>query len=477
MSAKGKYGRLINNTAIIAAGQIGSKVLVYLLVRFYTAVLSETEYSIASNITETATLLIPIISLGIGEAVFRFAMDKAYEKSDVFTSGFAVFLAGSLLFAGVIPILIVIPYFDGSEWLVIVYVICSILHSICSQFIRAQNRFKLYAVQGMINTALTIVCNLIFLLPLKMSFTGYVLSVVVADFLTTVFIFTYAKLWKYFNFRAVSRGTVRDMLKYSIPMIPTTIFWWVTNVSDRFMVTYFCGDAVNGIYAVAYKVPTLLMVLSGIFVNAWRNSAVDERESDDYKQFFGKVFGYFTNIIFLIAAAIIAFTPVITNVMFDPSYADVWWYIPVLTCAMVFFNFVSFTGSVYVAEKKTVWSFITSFAGALLNVVLNLILIPRFGAYGAAIATVCSFVLVFLLRLMTTRRMVRYPVNYFSLTINSIIISVQTLAMTERFTGWLIVEIALFIAAIIINAPPLFKAMRVIIKGRSDSRDKQESEK
>ena len=474
MADRKRYHRLINNTAIIALGQIGSKVLVYLLVRLYTSVMSTAEYSVASNITETSTLLIPLISLGIAEAVFRFAMDKKYSEKDVFTSGFVVFFAGCLLFAAAIPILIAIPYFDGSEWLVVVYVIASILHSLCSQFIRAKGWFKLYAVQGLINTALTITFNIIFLIPLKMSFTGYVLSVAVADTLTMLFIVLVAKLWRYIDFRAVGGKTVRDMLRYSIPMIPTTIFWWVTNVSDRFMVTGFVGDDVNGLYTAAYKIPTLLMVLSGIFVNAWRNSAVDEKDSSDYKVFFGNVFDLFSDIIFLIAAILITFTPVITNLMFAKAYHEAWVYIPILTCAMVFFNFVSFTGSVYVVSKKTVWSFITSLAGAVLNVVMNLMLIPWLGAYGAAIATAASFVLVFILRIITTRKMVEYPVNMAKLITNTVVMAALAAVMTIRFPGWLIFEILLFVFALAVNAPPIIRATRKILasrrgKGKSDN--------
>ena len=464
MSQKGRYGRLVNNTAIIAAGQIGSKVLVYLLVRLYTEVMSSPEYSMASNITETSTLLIPLISLGIGEAVFRFAMDKNYSKKDVFTSGFVTFLLGSLLFIGIVPILVAIPYFDGVEWLIIVYVIASILHSICSQFIRARSQFKLYAVQGLINTSLTIFFNIIFLIPLKMSYIGYVLSVAVADTLTMLFIFIGCKLWTCFDLKAVRLGTIKSMLRYSIPIIPTTIFWWVTNVSDRFMVTYFKGDAVNGLYSAAYKIPTLLMVLSGIFVNAWRNSAVDERESSDYRMFFGRIFDLFSDIIFLIASGIITFTVLITKLMFAKDYFDAWIYIPVLTFAMVFFNFVSFTGTVYVVEKKTVWSSLTSFAGALLNVILNLILIPVFSATGAAIATAASFVLVFALRIITTRKMINYPVNFTKLYVNTALLTIQALIISFPVPGKYIIAGLLLIMAMIINAPPLIRAGVQIVK-------------
>ncbi len=466
MSEKGKYRRLLNNTAIIGAGQIGSKVLVYLLVRLYTSVMSSAEYSVASNVTETATLLIPLISLGIGEAVFRFAMDKSYSKKDVFTNGYVAFFLGALLFALALPVISAIPYFEGLSWLIVLYVVSSVLHTLCSQFIRAEGKFKLYALQGLINTSLTIVCNIIFLIPLQMSYVGYVLSVCVADLLSMLLIFVGAKLWSYFDFRAVKADTLKQMLKFSIPMIPTSIFWWITNVSDRFMITYFVGDSVNGLYSAAYKIPTLLMVLSGIFINAWRNSAIDEKDSDEYNSFYERVFDMFSGIIFIIASGIVAFTPLITFLMFDPSYGDAWIYIPVLTAAMVFFNFVSFLGSVYVVSKKTVWSFVTSLAGALINIALNFILIPRIGALGAAVATLASFVVVFVLRVITTRMITSFNLKLPKLVLNSSLLALQCIAMNTRIPCWIVIEALCLTALVALNALPYLNMMRDFIKKR-----------
>ena len=467
MAQKGKYRRLLDNTAVIAAGQIGSKVLVYLLTRLYTSVMTSSEYSVASNLTETATLLIPLISLGIGEAVFRFAMDKSYSKKDVFTSGYAAFLMGAFLFAAAIPVLCSIPYFEGLEWLIVTYVISSILHTICSQFIRAQGQFRLYALQGLLNTVLTITCNVIFLIPLNMSYVGYVLSVSVADLLSMIFIFVSARLWQYFDIGSVTSATLKDMLKFSIPMIPTTIFWWVTNVSDRFMITYFVGDSVNGLYSAAYKIPTLLMVLSGIFINAWRNSAIDEKDSKEYKSFYERVFDMFSGIIFIIASGIIAFTFLLTYIMFAPDFRSAWIYIPVLTCAMVFFNFVSFLGSVYVVSKKTVWSFITSLAGALLNVVLNFLLIPIIGAMGAALATLASFVIVFILRVITASRITSFNMHLPKLVLNGIILGVQCFVIIKQIPFWIVAEIICLAVMIAVNGVPYFRLALDFLKSRN----------
>lgn len=466
MAADKRYKKLMGNTAIIGIGQLGSKVLVYLLVRLYTSVMSQAEYSVATNITETATLLIPLLSLGIGEAVFRFAMDRSYDKKDVFSGGFVTAAMGALMLAAVIPILCSIPYMQGREWLVVVYVLSSILHTICSQFIRAEGKFKLFAIQGILNTALVITFNIIFLIPLQMSYIGYVLSVAVADFFATVFMVIAGKLWQHFDLKAVQKSTILDMLKYSIPMIPANIFWWITNVSDRYMVTWFCGDAVNGLYSASYKIPTLMMTLSGIFVTAWRNSAVDERESRDSAAFYEKVYGAFASVVFLMAGAIIAFAKIITMIMFDPSYHEAWVNIPVLTLAMVFFNLVSFLGSLYVAEKKSMYSFLTSMAGAVVNIGLNLLLIPVIGAMGAALATFASYLVAFGLRVWTAKKIKPFPMHMGRNLLSSILVTAQAVVILLSFPGWIFVEGILLAAVVALNCKPLLQMAFLLLGGR-----------
>lgn len=462
-----RYKKLAGNTAIIGMGQLGSKILVYLLVRLYTSVMSNAEYSIASNITETATLLLPIISLSIGEAVFRFGMDRELNQKEVFTGGFAAFLIGSVLFSLVIPVLCAIPYMQGREWLVVVYVIASVLHTICSQFLRAQGKFKLYAVQGLVNTALTITCNIIFLIPLQMSYIGYVLSVAVADFLATVFMVVCGKLWKYFDLRAIRRSTILSMLKYSIPMIPAAIFWWITNVSDRYMVTYYLGDQVNGLYSASYKIPTLLMVLSQIFINAWRNSAVDEKDSADGAGFYERIFTAFSSFVFLLGGGIIAFSGVITYLMFDPSFHDAWVYIPVLTIAMIFYDLVSFLGSLYVVEKKSMYSLLTSLAGAAVNILLNFLLIPtKLGAMGAAIATMASYMVCFVLRIFTTKKIKPFPMHLGVVWLNTLLVLAMSAVILTKFTAWFVVEGILLLALLFLNWKPLWVVVKLVLGDR-----------
>jgi len=458
MAALDKYKYLLKNTALATIGGLGSKLLVYLLVRFYTSVLSTGEYGLASNITETATLLLPIISLGIADAVFRFTMDASYKKSEIFSAGFTTLAFGCISFLLVVPALLWIDLLDGYEWVIVSYILCSCVHSICHEYVRAQGKFGLCAIQGILNTLIMIGCNILFLLVFKMGVTGYVLSTVVADFITTIFLIIIEKLYRSFDFRSVRASTIKSMLKYSLPMIPSTICWWITNVSDRYMISWFIGESVTGLYAAANKIPSLMMVLAGIFINSWKNSAVMENESSDGAEFFSNVFDAFSGVLVIVSSGIIAFTQVITFIMLDQSYHSGWIYIPMLTFSMIFFNYDSFFGSIYVAKKKSNLSFYTSVIGALTNVGLNLWLIRTpLGAMGAAIATVASYFIVFVLRLITTRKLMPFKINFLKLTSNFVILAVQMASIMTQHTLWIAVQAVCLCAILAINGSKLLK--------------------
>lgn len=469
MAKTDKYKYLLKNTGLATIGGLGSKILVYLLVRFYTSVLTTAEYGLASNVSETATLLLPIISLGIADAVFRFAMDKEYNQNEVFSAGFMTLGMGCLSFLFVVPVLLWVDLLDGYEWVVVSYILCSSVHGICNEFVRAHGKYGLCAVQGILNTLIMIGSNVLFLLVFKMGVTGYVLSTVVADLLSTIFLIIAAKLYRSFAFGSVRTSTVKSMLKYSLPMIPSTICWWVTNVSDRYMITWFIDESVTGLYAAANKIPSLMMVLAGIFINSWKNSAVMENESSDRSEFFSNVFDAFSSVLVMVSSAIIAFTQVITFIMLDKSYHSGWIYIPVLTFSMIFFNYDSFFGSIYVAKKKSNLSFYTSVAGAVTNVGLNLWLIRTpLGAMGAAIATVASYFIVFILRLISARRILPFDMKPVKLTANFGVLIIQLVSIMTQHRFWIPVQIICLGAIVAINGVKLLKfASRLLKKDHS----------
>lgn len=448
-----KYKTLLSNTLLISIGTFGSKILVFFMVRFYTGYLTPSDYGTADLITQTANLLFPIISLGITDGVFRFALDNERGRRSVFTVGFITITAGSVLFLAIVPLLNTVKEFKGYIWLIVIYTLASCYHSLCSQFIRARGNTVLFSVQGIINTALVIGLNILFLAVMRIGITGYVLSVVLADLLCTVFLFVKERLWTQFTLHP-RKIAFRRMLRYSIPLIPATIFWWITSVSDRYMVNAIIGSAENGIYAVSYKIPTILTLVSTIFMQAWQFSAVTESHGDrkEHIRFFTNVWRSFQAVMFLAGGVIIAFSKPAIRILSTEQYYSAWQYVPLLSAAMIFTAFVSFTGTVYIVTKQSGISFITAMAGAVINIVLNLLLIPSpLGVQGAAIATFLSYFAVFLIRAVNSRKYIPFKLNGKHIAVNTVLITVQILFYVLELPLWIPVQAVCLIAMAAIN--------------------------
>lgn len=432
-----RYQTLAANTALISIGTFGSKLLVFLMVRFYTGYLTPAEYGTADLITQTANLLIPLVSLDITDGVFRFAADCSHGRANVFSVGFRTVTLGSVILLLVIALAQGIPDIHSYGFLLAAFVIASCYHALCAHFVRAMGNTALFAAQGLINTALFIILNILFLAVFQWGIRGYVLSTTIANFITTVFLIRKERLWKYLRFTP-ERTLQRRMLRYCIPLVPTAIFWWIMGVSDRYMVKWFLGSNANGIYAVAYKIPTILTILATVFMDAWQLSAI--AESGDRKthlRFYGRVWDAFASAVFLGAGAIIALSPLLIRLMADEPYYTAWQYIPMLTLSMAAAAFSNFMGSVYVVTKKSGASFWTSLIGALVNIALNLCLIPKIGIQGAAAATFVSCLAVFLIRTVSARRLLSFPLSNGKLAIGIFTLLMQTLFILLRWPGWI----------------------------------------
>ena len=468
--SQNKYKTLLSNTMLISLGTFGSKLLVFFMVRFYTGYLTSADYGTADLITQSANLLLSVISMGITDGVFRFAINHVKHRKRIFSIGLYTITLGGLLLFGILPLLGLVPKMNLQPylWLIGLYIMASCYHTLCAQFIRAEGKTALFAVQGMINTLLVILLNILFLAVLHMGITGYVLSIVLADVFCALMLFIREKLWRQLMLNP-GWAYWKEMLLYSIPMIPATIFWWITSVSDRYMVTGFISESANGIYAVSYKLPTILTLVSGIFMEAWQFSAVSESVGDkrEHTRFFSRVWCAFQAVMFLAAGAITALAKPAVHVLAAPSYFEAWKYVPVLSAAMVFSSLVSFLGSVYMVEKNSMRTFLTAMVGAVLNIILNLILIPGpLGIQGAAIATCASYLVVFLIRAADVRRFIPFKLYTLGIIENCVILTVQILFMVLELPGWVAVQIIGLAVMLWLNRTPLLSTFNRVLSMR-----------
>ena len=465
-----KYARLLTNTAVFTVGKLLSKLLTFFMVALYTECLTTAEFSLADLVTNMANLLIPLACAGISEGIFRSAAARDGDKEAFFTNGLLVYGIGSVVFLCLCPILGLFPRFAGSVWLIAAYVVVANLHTVVSQYLCAIGRTKLFAGQGILNTALVIGLNILFLPVLDYGVTGYVCSIILADLLTTVFLIAVTRLWRAVKPRTVSRRTVKTMLKFCLPLVPTTIFWWITGVSDRYMVAAMVSEEVNGLYAAAYKIPNLLIYAISIFDSAWKLSVSAEDDPAACAAFYSKVWRAYTTLAFIGGGCLILASHLCARILFAAAYEEAWVYIPTLTFATVFTALCTFLGSVYFASRKTVGSMLTAMAGAALNVALNLTLIPTFGAMGASVATFASYFAVCLLRLMTGRRLIPFKGEWGRLAVNTLLMGGLTAVVTLSEGGVLPVLLMYGVAGGIFLLMLVFNAKAVLELARDGKR-------
>ncbi len=456
-----RYKKLASDSVVMLIGTFSSKLLVFLLMPLYTAILSPAEYGTAELITGTANLIMPFACIGITSGIFRFAMDRDANKAEVFSTSVTVLLLGMV---GLLAISIPIALFGEQREavvLIVLYVLLADLQAVCAQYVRAIDLPKLFAGQGVFNTLFTILANILFLVVFDMGMTGYVLAVIVGNAATILLLVWRAKLWRVFSFSQVKRETAKDLLRFSIPMIPTTVCWLITDLSDRYFVMALCGEAATGIYSAAYKIPTIVTLLSSIFMQAWQFSAVAESEDEEgCKCFYSEVFRGFLSLILIGSAVLILATPILCELLLSDAYQEARRYMPTLLVSAALGAIVSFLATVYLVRKKSLNSFYTSVVGMLLNLLGNAILIPRIGVIGAAVATAMSYGAVYLIRLWDTQRLIRFRLYLPRQIIGILLLGASAACVTLDFRGRILVAAVLTCTSIALHLPALLSVLK-----------------
>lgn len=469
-----RYTNLVKNTMLFTISNFASKILVFLLVPLYTSTLTTKEYGIAELITTTINLIYPILTLTIGEAILRFSLDSKSNKVQVFSNGIRVAIVGFVIMILSIPILSKSDVLGQYKMIFIIMYIISTLNVLFTQFARGINKIKNVAISGVVNTIIVVVSNILMLVIFEFGIQGYLLSMILGSAVSTVYLFVTCSLGKYIDLKHSNNKVLTKMFKYSAPMIPNSISWWVSNAADRYIVTGYCGVEQNGIYSVAYKIPTILTIFTSIFMQAWQLSAVQEYESEDRNKFYSEIYSYYNAFILIIATLLILFNKILARILFSNEFFKGWVYVPFLIVAFVFYGLATYLGTMFTASKKTNILFVSTLFGAVTNIILNFILVGKYkNAIGASIATLIGYIIVWIIRLITSKKIVKLSYNKTRIGMCYILLIFQSCIAIGNNYYCIIGNTILSILICIINLPLIIKLAEKfkhgIIKKKSKS--------
>lgn len=401
---------LLKNTIIFAIGNFGTKFIAFFLVPLYTNVLSTSDYGTVDLIYTIGMMLVPILTLNIAEAVLRFPLDKDADYNKIMSTGLIVFLFSVVLGGVLIPIVSSFGRLGDYTIYIFLYTVTAASSQIFLFYLKGKELLIRYSLGNVIQTFSVAVFNILFLLVMQKGIEGYLVAYILANVVTTIYAFVAGNLWSVFKNFKLDVSLTKKMIRYSSVLIPNSFMWWIMNSVDRIMVTAIVGVAENGVYAVAYKLPTLLSAVMSIFNQAWSFSAIKENESSDKEEYSNQVFEQLVSVVILVAIGMLMVTKVFLKYYVGKDYYEAWRHIPYLMIGFVFMTLGTFLSSSYTVHKDS-WGFLASgTAGAIINVILNFVLIPGLGATGAAIATCISYIAVFVYRVFDTRKYLKLKV-------------------------------------------------------------------
>ncbi|MBQ9803168.1 MAG: oligosaccharide flippase family protein [Clostridia bacterium] len=397
-------GSLFSNTVLLGVSAVFSKAVAFLLMPFYTAALSPAAFGTVDLVVSTAVLLLPFVSLNAPAAVFRFLAGEGEEaKKSILSNAVLLLGIGFLLFLLLLPLVRFSAVLTQYWRYLLFYVSASLLRSFLAHLLRAEGAYAVHALQQFLCAALTAALQIFLIVGVGLDIKGYLLGVALADGAVALGLAWYLRPWRFLSRRALCPARLASMLRYALPLIPTSVFWWITAISDRYIILYYGGLTQTGLYAAAARIPTLLTFTVGIFMEAWQYAAL-EGEGEARTAHFGRIYRMLLPVAFLTASLLLVLAYPAVNLVFAAEYRAAVHFLPFLILAALFSALSGFFGSVYTVNLQSGASFLSALLGALLNLLLNFLWIPRLGALGAAVATFVAYLTVFLVRAAHTVR-------------------------------------------------------------------------
>lgn len=442
MRALGRYKSLAANMALFAVNAVSTRLISFFLVPLYTYYMSAGEYGITDMSLTVISLVTPIVTLSAGEAVLRFVIGDRNHDAEYTAIALGIVALSIPVVAALTPVLN-LGFFGGlgeyKGWFVLAYA-SSGLMNICGEIARGLNKVKLIPVCASISSLVTLISAALLIGGVGMGIKGYFVSVSFGPLIASALYLIIGRIAK----KAIEgmRRIATDpsssllslfprMLRYSLPLIPNAVFWWLSSGINRFFITGMIDITASGMFAAASKIPGLINTAYSIFQSAWQLSAFQESREKDLGSFFSTIFTVVQASMTILCASLSFFAPWLSSFLLQGETYDAWSMVPTLLLANLLNVLSTFYGTVYTTTMHTSYIMRTTMCGAITCVALTPLLIPILGTYGACVASVVAQAIVLVLRAIDSRKHIEFDAGW------GFLIPTMALLVTQAVTAQL----------------------------------------
>ncbi|TML51255.1 MAG: hypothetical protein E6G21_07740 [Actinobacteria bacterium] len=410
--------RLLSQSLIYGLGGLISRVLSVLLLPLYTSYLHGRDYGRVETLTALSAVLVVVLRLGISSAFFRYYFDspelehrvRVVRTSFWFTMGSATLgLAAGWIAAQ--PIADALSLGHGQAWLVraaFVGLWAQMNYEQLTSLFRVEERPILFTFATLANLLVTVGATVV----LVVHFHERALGVVVGNWIGTLSV--YLVLLGYRRYQLglqFDRRLFREMNRFGLPLVPSQLALWALAFSDRFFIAKFKGQTEVGHYSVGVRVASAALLLLAAFRLAWPAFAYSIEDEDEAKRTYGFVLTYLLFVFSWLALILGLLAPWLVRLLTGRAEFHEGARVVPLTA----FALTALGGYIVVSigigrARKTQFNWVVTGIAALLDIALNLVLVPSFGMIGAAIAGAAAYSSMFVLMSVHAQRV--YPVPY-----------------------------------------------------------------
>lgn len=405
---------LAKNTIIMSIGTVLPKIAMLITLPIITGMLTQAEYGTYDLITTLVSLFLPVATLQVQTAAFRFLIDcnEDKKKRDGVITNVIVFVVISSVISLTVLYLALFKLSPVIRIMICLYFFFDILFLTVAQVVRGLSQPKLYAlctsVQPIVNMLLVVV--LVYFLDggLEGALIAMAVSVIVALIIAVVKGHVLSKI----NLKLLSKKQLKEIIDYSWPMIPNSLSMWLLHFSDRLVLLKFIGIGATAVYGAANKIPSIYTLANSAFTLAWQENAAISSKDEDAAAYYGKMFDNILRILAGILAILIATTPLLFMILIQGDYGEAYGQMPVLLMAMFFSSISSFLGGIYVAHKRTKNVGGTTLIASAINLLVDLALVNYIGIYAASVSTLLSYMFLAFYRMKNVQKFQQIRYHY-----------------------------------------------------------------
>lgn len=407
--AMNKKKELIKNTLIIFLGKFSTQFLTFFLLPLYTKFLDSSDYGTIDLIMTYITLFVPVLTIQYEMGTFRYLIDNRNnqkQQNKIIYNSLHFFLNITLL---CLTIAILIPFVINIKnfYYIIMCIVAMMYSNLLMQIARGLGKNIDYSITCFIVGISNIILNIVMIIVLKFDGKSILISSFLSNIIGALYLFIKLKIYKNISKKLIDSNITKDIIKYSWPLVPNTISWWLINASDRTIVTFLISSSANGIYAISTKFSAIISSILNIFNLSWTESASLHIDDDDRDEFFSNVNDDILRLMSSVCILLISFMPILFSIFINEKYIEAYKYIPINILASFFNCIVSIYSSIYVAKKMTKQVASTSFLAALINIGVDLVLIKFIGLYAAALSTAVAYIVMSIYRSIDLRKIIK----------------------------------------------------------------------